>query len=121
MNGDNLFIYDTSHQSYYAGSKLSAVIGQVQKYIEELDAERYTIMSKDGEDTNKIRAKIIVGRDNDNTQQQALRRFNGHLHRIEVLTFDQLSRIAGRVVGYLEGLVPSPDVRHHTDLDEIPF
>lgn len=38
-----------------------------------------------------------VGRDVDDGQRQALRRFNGHPHRIEVLTFDHLSsRRAGR-------------------------
>ena len=47
------------------------------------------------------------GRDGDEAQRHALRRFNGHLHRIEVLTFDQLSRTARRVVSYLEGLVPA--------------
>jgi hypothetical protein len=76
---------------------------------------------RDGKDTNKIRAKIIIGRDGNQAQQQALRRFNGHLHRIEVLTFDQLSCIAGRVVSYLEALVPLREPR--TDLDEadVPF
>ena len=83
-----------------------ALLGQVQKYIEELDAGRYEIKARDGEDANKARAKIIIGRDGDEAQRQALRRFNGHLHRIEILTFDHLCRTAGRVVSYLEALVP---------------
>jgi Domain of unknown function (DUF4263) len=106
LGGQALFRFDPSRKSYYAGQELSAAIGQVQKYIEDLDANRYMIKSNDGEDTHKVRAKIILGRDGDEEQRQALRRFNGHLHRIEVLTFDQLSRIAGRVVAYLEELVP---------------
>src|SRR5690349_21407027 len=101
-----LFRYDESHRSHYAGASLSLVIGQVQKYLEEVDAGRYEIRFRDNEDPNKVRAKIIIGRDIDEAQRQALRRFNGHLHRIEVLTFDQLSRTAGQVISYLEKLVP---------------
>jgi hypothetical protein len=59
LNGANLFHFDTSHGSYYAGAELSKVIGQVEKYIERLDSDRDRIRSLDQEDTNKIRAKII--------------------------------------------------------------
>lgn len=102
LGGKSLFNYDKSHDSYYAASELSKVLGQVEKYIEELEADRHRIQSKDREDTNKIRAKIIIGRDRDERQTQALRRFNGHLHRIEVLTFDQLLKMAEGILGYLE-------------------
>lgn len=107
LEGADLFRFDSSHDSHYASAELSKVVGQVEKYIEELDADRHKIRAKDGEDTCKIRAKIIIGRDGDEGQQQALRRYNGHLHRIEVLTFDQLLRIAQHVLNYLErALVP---------------
>lgn len=106
LDGQGLFRADPSHQSHYARAELSMVVGQVQKYIEDLDGDRHRIRSLDGEDTNKLRAKIIIGRDGDEAQRQALRRFNGHLHRIEVLTFDHLRRTAHRVVSYLESLVP---------------
>jgi len=121
LGGRDLFRFDPSHQSHYAGADLSTAVGQVQKYIEDLDADRYQISVQDGEDTNKIRAKVIIGRDGDEAQQKALRRFNGHLHRIEVLTFDQLSRIARRVVTYLEDLVPRREPRIAIDMDDIPF
>jgi hypothetical protein len=114
--GRDLLRYDPSHKSFFAGPELSSVIGQVQKYIEDLDTDRTKIIAFDYEDTNKIRAKIIIGHDGSAEHQQALRRFNGHLHRIEVLTFDQLARIAGRVVSYLEELVPHRD-HSRTDLD----
>lgn len=97
-----LFNYDGSHDSFYAGADLSKSVGQVEKYIESLDCDRMRILALDQEDTNKIRSKIIIGRDGDSNQQKALRRFNGHLHRIEVSTFDQLVRIAKQVLRYLE-------------------
>jgi hypothetical protein len=105
LGGKNLFNPDPSHQSYYPGVELSKVAGQVMNYIEKLDADRHAIRANDGEDTCKIRGKIIIGRDGDEHQRAALRRYNGHQHRIEVLTFDQLLRIAERVVSYLEGVL----------------
>ncbi len=45
----------------------------------------------------KIRARAIVGRDGSEEHQAALRNFNAHLHRIEILTYDQLLKIAERV------------------------
>jgi hypothetical protein len=110
LNGSNLFNEDKSHKSFYASAELSKVIGQVQNYICELDTNREMIQRKDGEDTNKIRAKIIIGRDGDENQAKALRTFNGHLHRIEVITFDQLLNIAKCVTSHLEqSLLPQSD------------
>ena len=105
LPGSNLFVYDRSHDSYYSSAELSKVLGQVQHYLERIDAERYTINARDGEDPLKIRAKVIIGRDGDDNQKRALRSFNGHLHRIEILTFDQLLKIAQKVVDYLEAAV----------------
>ncbi|MBD2296626.1 DUF4263 domain-containing protein [Anabaena sphaerica FACHB-251] len=104
LDGKVLFNYDKSHKSYYPGVELSKVIGQVQNYLEKLDKARDSILANDGEDTNKIRAKIIIGRDGDKDQQKALRRLNGHLYRIEIITFDQLLRIAQNVLNYLQGI-----------------
>ena len=73
-------------------------VGQVLNYIEKIDRERDSIISKDDCDPLKIRAKIIIGRDGEKTQQDALRSLNSHLHRIEIITFDQLLRIAERVL-----------------------
>lgn len=97
-----LFRYDQSHDSYAPSAPLATVVGQVIRYIEEVERARDTILAKDGLDTLKARARIIIGRDGDAEQQRALRNFNGHLHRIEVITFDQLLRIAGRVIEVFE-------------------
>ena len=97
-----LLLYDTSHDSYYPSAKLSPVIGQVMRYIEEVERARDSILSKDGFDTLKIRARIIIGRDGDVRHQMALRNINAHLHRIEVITYDQLLRIAAKVLAVFE-------------------
>jgi hypothetical protein len=49
-------------------------------------------------DPLKIRARVIIGRDGEAGQKAALRSFNAHLSRVEVLTFDQLLRIARQVL-----------------------
>ena len=95
---DALFRHDMSHDSYYPSAALSQVVGQVMRYIEEVDRQRDAIAVKDGWDPLKIRARVIIGRDGPGEQQRALRNLNGHLHRIEVITFDQLLRIARRVL-----------------------
>jgi hypothetical protein len=108
LGGTSLFNHDKSHDSFYAGAELSKVVGQVQKYLEKLDTDRNSILANDREDTAKVRAKVIIGRDGDEYQRQALRRFNGHLHRIEVFTFDHLLRIARNVLQYLENAINRP-------------
>jgi hypothetical protein len=45
---------------------------------------------------------VIVGRNRSTGEQVALRNLNAHLHRIEVITFDQLIRIAERVLAIFE-------------------
>jgi Shedu protein SduA, C-terminal len=97
-----LFRYDESHDSYAPGASLSSALGQVVRYIEEVERNRDSIIAKDGCDPLKIRARVIIGLDGDKDQQRALRNFNGHLHRVEVLTFDQLLRIADRVLSVFE-------------------
>jgi len=107
LEGKPLFLVDRSHGTLYPRSELSSVLAQVMQYLEELDAHRFGIQSKDAEDVCKIRAKIIIGRDGDADQVAALRRWNGHLHRVEVLTFDQLVRIAHQVTLSLEHVMTS--------------
>ena len=86
------------------------------KYVERLDAERNSIRANDGEDFNKVRAKVVIGRDGDDAQRAARRRLNGHLHRVELQTFDQLQRTAENVLGYLQTRSPtSPPAAQDSD------
>ena len=119
---ESLMRHDNSHDSYYPSARLSTVLGQVMRYIEEVDRARDSILGKDQYDTLKIRARIIIGRDADEHQQNALRNLNSHLHRIEVLTFDQLLRIASRVLTVFEdesAVVETID--NELQDDDIPF
>jgi hypothetical protein len=121
LDGQPLFNKDSSHDSFYPGAELAKVLGQVQKYIEKLDAARDSIRANDEEDTHKIRAKIVIGRDLDDNQRHALRSLNGHLHRIEIITFDQLLRIARRVIQYLGSSLERKVVVEELDEPDVPF
>lgn len=98
-----LFRYDPSHDSHAPGAALSLALGQVIRYVEAIERDRDGIIAKDGCDPLKIRARVIIGCDGDAKQQAALRNLNGHLHRIEVITFDQLLRIADRTLAIFSG------------------
>jgi hypothetical protein len=114
-----LLLYDKSHDSYYPSAVLSKVVGQVMRYVDEVDRSRDSILAKDGFDALKVRARIIIGTDGSDEHQAALRNLNSHLHRVEILTFDQLLRIAERVVGVFE----EPEFGGPDDIrsDDIPF
>jgi hypothetical protein len=99
---ESLFIHDKSHDSYHPSATLSQAIGQVMRYIEEVDRNRDSIVAQDHCDPLKIRSRVILGRDGPPEHQAALRKLNAHLHGIEILTFDQLLRIAGRVISVFE-------------------
>src|SRR6185312_5156421 len=52
---ESLFVYDRDRELYYPSAKLSPVIGQVMRYIEEVERNRDSILAKDEADTLKIR------------------------------------------------------------------
>jgi len=116
---EDLLLLDSSHKCYYNSSKLSKVIGQATHYIEEIERNRDLIISKDSCDPLKIRAKIIIGRDGDEKQQEALRNLNSHLYRIEIITFDQLGRIASRVINMFEKT--KEEKSDENFYDDLPF
>lgn len=116
-----LFVHDVGRGAYYPSAKLSPVIGQVMRYIEEVERNRDSILAKDKDDTLKIRARAIVGRSHAD-EQPALRNLNAHLHRIEIITFDQLIRIGERVMAIFETPnLESDDVPSEGYDDAIPF
>ena len=66
---------------HYAAAPLSKAIGQAVRYIEETERQRDHILAKENEETLKVRARVIIGRDGDKAAMRALRSLNGHLNR----------------------------------------
>lgn len=116
-----LFLRDSSHGSYHPSAKLSPAIGQVSRYIDEVDRNRNSIIAVDKVDPSKIRARIIIGRDGTEEQRAALRNFNAHLYRIEIITFDQLLKIAERVLLMFQNERPAESLVDPSYDDDIPF
>ncbi|MFH1633122.1 MAG: Shedu anti-phage system protein SduA domain-containing protein [Chloroflexota bacterium] len=104
---DSLFRHDSSHDNHYPSAQLSKTIGQVMRYIEEVERNRDSIVARDGYDPLKIRARIILGRDHDEMHQKALHNLNAHLIQIEIVTFDQLVKIGERVLGVFKDTLES--------------
>ena len=113
---DPLFRYDSSHDNYYSSAVLSKTIGQVMRYIEEIERDRNSILARDGYDPLKIRARIILGRDGDEPLKKALHNLNAHLIQIEVVTFDQLVKIGEQVLNVFEDTLQS----HESIDDDFP-
>jgi len=107
---ETLFIHDRSHDTFHPSAKLSAALGQAIHYIEEIERDRNSIIAVDGEDPLKIRARVIIGRNGSAKERSALRNLNGHLHRIEVLTYDQLLGIAERTLAIFRSQAHTTDV-----------
>lgn len=79
------------------------MIAQVQNYLADLDGTRDLMLRKFEIDAYKATARIVIGRDGNDAQMEALKRTNAHLHRVEIITFDGLVRIARRVLAHLSG------------------
>ncbi len=102
LNGKNLIykINQGNHSRSHYRQVLSDAIAQVIDYIDEIETNKFSIYYKEKEDVGKIRAKIIIGRDGDEKQKLSLRNLNSSLHGIEILTYDQLLRIAKKSLEY---------------------
>lgn len=114
--------------TYSEISDVVDAISQVDDYLARIDKEAFQIESEDELDVEKVRAKVIIGRDGDNAQKRALRRLNARTNRIEVITYDQLILIAQRMLNLLTNKKNpmSEDNRVSkynppSSLDDIPF
>lgn len=117
-------------------SEIAAVvdaISQTDDYLARVDKEAFQIESEDELDVEKVRGKVIIGRDiedhHDNEiQKKALRRLNARTNRIEVMTYDQLIGIAQKILNLLSNeKIPQsegqeiPEDNPQSSVDDIPF
>jgi len=107
---DTEYEYELLRQS----PELSGAITQATDYIFAIDRQQDMISAESRHKikADKVRAKVIIGRDDTEDKMIALRRLNALLHGIEVITYDQLISTAERI---LDILSPQQAV------DDIPF
>lgn len=111
---DHLFV--GSHLSPRA--ELSEATAQAETYLDLLDRESDRIWRQYEIRADKVRAKVIIGRDGDKEQIEALRRYNANRSRVETITFDQLLRVGQRILSVLA----SENIHISVpNLDDIPF
>jgi hypothetical protein len=96
-----LFIQD--HGNWIVSAEVNKAVNQAAHYISEIEADRGNLIRKYNIDLYKLKARALIGRIDDDEEdvaakREALRMFNSHLHRIEIITYDELERIADNVV-----------------------
>lgn len=96
-----LFIRD--HGNWIVSAEVNKAVHQAAHYISEIEADRGNLIRKYKIDLYKLKAKVLIGRiaedeEDEGAKRESLRMYNSHLHRIEVIAFDELERIADNVV-----------------------
>ncbi|PJE17497.1 MAG: hypothetical protein CK429_06605 [Mycobacterium sp.] len=86
------------HRNHHIpGPDVHEAVAQTQNYLKSLDSEVYTIASKLKADVSRAFATVVIGDRQHNKLEiseddfySALRTYNSHLSRIQVITYDQL-------------------------------
>jgi hypothetical protein len=93
-NIKNLVVKYRNH--YIAGPQINEAVGQAGSYLRELDEQRHTIKGTLGIECSRAFATVVIGHPQYVTDvaaedlAKALRTYNSHLSRIEVITYQDL-------------------------------
>jgi hypothetical protein len=108
MNDASLFLVDKSHGNFYPSTELVKAVAQTHNYLNQLTADQHRISALHNLRVEKVRGKVVIGRDGDDKQLQELQKHNATLGDVEVITYDQLIRIAGRILEILVDSTRAP-------------
>ncbi len=103
LKRSNAVLFKQHRKKWIVSADVNDAVNQAGHYISEIERQRDHFIARYKVDLYKVRAKILIGHvDEDHpdveTQRLALRMYNSHLHRIEVIPFDGLVRICDQVV-----------------------
>lgn len=122
LKRSNAHIFIRDHGNWIVSAEVNKAVNQAAHYISEIEADRGNLVRKYKIDLYKLSAKVLIGtlEDDDedaSAKREALRMYNSHLHRIQVITFDEFERIADNVVhanlgesGWDESVVGDDDI-----------
>jgi len=84
-------------------AEVNRAVNQAAHYISGIESRRANLQLDYGLDLYKLKAKVVIGHIDDgasdaSAQREALRMYNSHLHDIQVITYDELVRIAEHVI-----------------------
>lgn len=139
LKRSNPVLCKRDHDKWIVSAEVNDAVNQAAHYISEIEANRSDLLRRRHVDLYKLKAKIILGyiddgEANQEEKRQALRMYNSHLHRIEVITYDELVRIGEHVIeanrGEIQLCAEADATNAHTDsvppsdtlsCDDIPF
>jgi len=103
LKRSNASAFVQDHGNWIVSGEVNRAVNQAAHYISEIEANRGNLLRKYKVDFYKLKAKVLIGYlpDDDNAEEakrEALRMYNSHLSHIEVITYDELARIADNVV-----------------------
>lgn len=125
LKRSNAPIFKRDHDKWVMTAEVSDAVNQAAHYISEIERERAVLFQRYKVDLYKLKAKVLIGcvaEDEGDVEEKraSLRMLNSHLHRIEVITYDELVRIAENVVNANVG-ESGQDVVSESEIDDIPF
>lgn len=96
-------LFKTDHHKWIVSAEVNDAVNQAAHYISEIEANRSDLLRRRHVDLYKLKAKVIIGHiedgeEDEEPKRQALRMYNSHLHRIEVITYDEVVRIGTFVI-----------------------
>lgn len=117
-------VFKKDHSHWIVGSEVNDAVNQAAHYLSEIEKSQTYIFERYGVNPYKLKAKILIGYLDDEEvdlakKRQSLRMYNSHLHRIEVVTYDQLATIAQNVIDANAG--ESGETETVDDGETIPF
>lgn len=125
--------WEESHKAWMPAKPLADALGQVLKYLEVLDDNKFQLRDRFALPVVYPRVRVVIGSSSDwnEDQRRALRRLNAHLNGIEILTFDHVIARADVMIAHL-ALSLGPDEsdtseesggegRVEVDLDDLPI
>jgi hypothetical protein len=116
---------------FIPGPDVHEAVCQAENYLRSLDEDRSNVLLKYKIECRRAFATVVIGNtrfsgEADPSQvSEALRCYNSHLSRVEVITFDQLLASAERALRFVEPIAVSQELPREdpwtTLHDDIPF
>ena len=102
MKKPSLKVFITEGGKFKQSKELKNAISEVMDYIDYYTEQYSYELVRYKDNVYKPKAIIIIGHDLDENEKQKLRQHNSYLHRIEVLTYDDISDRAEAVIKFYE-------------------
>lgn len=125
LKRSNVTLFKKDHGKWVITADVADAVSQAAHYISEIERTRPAIFQRHHVDLYKLKAKVLIGFVDDDgedvsSKREALRMYNSHLHRIEVITYDELARIAENVIDANAG-ESGQEADTVQDDDSVPF